>query len=146
MSSAMKFDDLYNFAVKPKADGGLGLSDKTATTFALNATPESGVSFYVHRVFNNINYKRIKNFFIQMNWGFIDRVDLVHRGAFKSAFIHFRPGSFNVRNVDAMAALNAAVKCEEVKLVYDSPWFWKLQISTIVKTDEAPKPPPRAVL
>ena len=146
MTSIMSFDDLYNFATKSKEEGGLGLSEGTATTFALNATPESGVSFYIHRVFNNINYKRIKNFFIRMNWGFIDRVDLVHRGDHKSAFVHFRPGSFNTRNVDAMSALNAAIKCEEVKLVYDSPWYWKLQISTVVKTDEAPKPPPRAVL
>lgn len=146
MSSVIKFDDIYNKAIKDKSTGGHGLTEQRATQFALNSCPQSGVSFYIHMVFNNISFVRIKNLFIQMRWGFIDRVDVIHRGSHKSAFIHFRPGSFNIGNRDAMNALEAAIECKEVKIVYDTPWFWKLQISTVSKTDEPPKPPPSAVL
>ena len=140
------FEKVFEHAIKKKEEGGLGLSEKAAQNFALNSSREGGVSFYIHRIFNNINYKRIKQFFISLRWGFVDRVDLVHRGAFKSAFVHFRPGSFNTRNPDARKVLDNAILGKEVKIVYDDPWFWKLQISTLVRAAEAPKPPPRPVV
>jgi len=140
------FDDVYKHAVKSKDEGGMGFSDEVAATFALNASSGSGVSFYIHRVFNNINYTRIKNFFIGLGWGFIDRVDVVHRGEHKSAFIHFKPDTFKVDKSDAFAALSGAIKGERVKITYDDPWFWFLQISTVVKSDEPPIPHVGALL
>ena len=39
-----------------------------------NSDPAEGVSLCIPRVFNNINYKRIKEVFIRMGWGYVERV------------------------------------------------------------------------
>lgn len=108
-----------------------------------NSEPESGVSLCIARVFNNISWKRIKDVFISLNWGRVDRVDVIHMGTYKRAYVHFLPGRWNVRNHEAVSALEAMQKGEEVKVLYDDPWFWKIGISRSQKPSEAPRPKPR---
>jgi hypothetical protein len=45
-----------------------------------------------------------------------------------------------MRSQDARDQLNKLLANEEVKIVYDEPWFWKLSISRSTKPDCAPKP------
>ena len=108
--------------------------------FEENSDPVTGVSICIPRVFNNINYRRIKQTFIDLQWGFVERVDVIPMGQFKRAYVHFAPGRWNQRNHYARNALNALKAREEVKIVYDDPWFWKIGISNAEKPAEPPKP------
>lgn len=107
----------------------------------MNADPAQGISICIPRVFNNIGWRRIKQVFIDLRWGFIDRVDVIPCGGkFKRAFVHFAPGKWNMRDKKARESLTALQKGNEVKVIYDEPWFWKISISASKKPDEAPKP------
>lgn len=105
-----------------------------------NSDPNKGVSICIPRVFNNIGWRRIKQTFIDLRWGFIDRVDVIPCGKFKRAFIHFAPGKWNVRDSEAATALTSLQNGDEVKVLYDEPWFWKISISDSEKPKESPKP------
>lgn len=133
---------------------------KTPTTaeqkrenFAHNSKNENGISFVVPRVFPNWNYRKIKQVFIKCGWGFVERVDVVPvgripKGRFKTAFVHFRPGSYNMRDREAREVLEKLSKgpSNHVQLTYDDPWYWKVFISSAQRTAEPPKPPPRPAL
>mgnify|MGYP003332724934 CR=1 FL=1 len=110
---------------------------------AANSDPNQGVSICIPRVFNNIGWRRIKQIFIDLRWGFIDRVDVILCGKFKRAYVHFAPGKWNMRDHRARGALTSLQNGDEVKVLYDEPWFWKISISGSVKPAEAPKPTPR---
>ena len=108
-----------------------------------NSDPAVGVSLCIPRVFNNIGYKRIKDMFIRMNWGYVERVDVIQLRGFKRAYVHFKPGEWNMRSREAMQVLEAMKRREEVTVTYDDPWFWKIGISRSPRPSEAPKPKPR---
>ena len=108
-----------------------------------NSDPAEGVSLCIPRVFNNINYKRIKEVFIRMGWGYVERVDVVQHQGFKRAYVHFKAGRWNMRSREAMMALDAMKKRENVTVTYDEPWYWKVGISRAKRPSEAPKPKPR---
>lgn len=108
-----------------------------------NSDPNQGVSICIPRVFPNIGWRRIKQVFCDLRWGFIDRVDVIHCGEFKRAYIHFAPGKWNMRDRKAQGALTSLQNGDEVKILYDDPWFWKISISVSLKPDKAPKPSPR---
>lgn len=111
-----------------------------------NSDPSKGVSLCIPRVFNNINYRRIKEVFIRMNWGFVERVDVVQLRGFKRAYVHFKAGQWNERNPEASAALEAMKAGDPVQITYDDPWFWKMGISRSARTAEAPKPKPKPLV
>ena len=105
-----------------------------------NSDPNKGVSICIPRVFNNIGWRRIKQTFIDLRWGFIERVDVIPCGKFKRAFVHFAPGKWNMRDSEAATALTSLQNGDEVKVLYDEPWFWKISISGSEMPKEAPKP------
>ena len=118
--------------------------------FAHNSKNENGVSLVLPRVFPNWTHKMIKRKFIECGWGFIERVDVVPvgripKGRFKTAFVHFRAGSYNMRDRQARQVLERLSQGPDqfIKLTYDEPWFWKVYISSAVRPDEAPKLPAR---
>jgi len=108
-----------------------------------NSDPAVGVSLCIPRVFNNIGYKTIKDMFIRMNWGYVERVDVIQLRGFKRAYVHFKPGEWNMRSREAMQALDAMKQRQDVTVTYDEPWFWKIGISRSPRPSEAPKPKPR---
>jgi len=108
-----------------------------------NSNPDHGVSLCIPRVFNNIGWRRIKQTFIDLRWGFVERVDVIPMGSFKRAFVHFAPGKWNTTDPEARRALAALAAGDEVKIVYDEPWYWTIGISRAAKPAEAPKPKPR---
>ena len=108
-----------------------------------NSDPSKGISICIPRVFNNIGWRRVKQVMIACGWGYVERVDMVPQGGFKRAFVHFAPNRWNTRNPTAMAVLKALKNGDEVKIVYDEPWYWKIGLSRSAKPDEAPKPKAR---
>ena len=100
----------------------------------------TGVSLCIPRVFNNIGWRRIKQTFISCGWGYVERVDVIPCGTHKRAFVHFAPGKWNTRSGEAMAVLDALRNGQQVQVIYDEPWFWKVSASGSKKPTEAPKP------
>jgi hypothetical protein len=113
---------------------------KAVRRAACNSDPADGISLCIPRVFNNIGWRRIKQCFIDLRWGFVERVDVISLGKNKRAFVHFAPGKWNTRDQEAMQVLQALQNGDEVKVLYDDPWYWKISISNSAKPDEAPKP------
>lgn len=111
-----------------------------------NSDPANGVSLCIPRVFNNINYRRIKDVFIRMKWGFVERVDVMQLRGFKRAYVHFKAGEWNGQNPEASAALEAMKAGVDVHITYDNPWFWKIGISRSERPSEAPKPKPKPLV
>ena len=105
---------------------------------SLSGDNSKGVSLCIPRVFSNIGWRRIKRVFIALNWGFVDRVDVIPSGGNKRAFVHFAPGKFTADTV-----LTALCEGKQVKVVYDEPWYWNIALSRSKKPDEAPKPAQR---
>ena len=111
-----------------------------------NSDPAKGISLVIPRVFNNIGWRRIKQIFISLGWGFVERVDVtpdgrIPKGRYKRAFVHFAPGKWNTRNPEAMAVLDALRNGQLVNIIYDEPWFWKVGISGSKKPTDAPPRP-----
>jgi len=100
----------------------------------LSGDVSKGVSLCIPRVFANISWYRIKQVFIALNWGFVDRVDVIPSGGTKRAFVHFTPGKFTATKV-----LEALCEGKQVKIVYDEPWFWQISLSRSAKPAEAPE-------
>ena len=121
--------------------------------FAHNSNNSNGVSLVVPRVFPNWNYRKIKEVFIKCGWGYVERVDVIPvgripKGRFKTAFVHFRPNSWNNRDQQAQDVLEKLSKGPEnnIQITYDEPWYWKVFISSAERPDEAPKAPPRPAI
>tara|TARA_B100000575_G_C23139084_1_gene662432 strand:+ start:3920 stop:4525 length:606 start_codon:yes stop_codon:yes gene_type:complete len=100
--------------------------------FDKNSQVENGISLCIPRMFNNIGHRRVKGVFIKQNWGYVERVDVIHYGDHKKAFVHFRPGSWNwnVRNAQVLDQLQRG---EQIHLRYENgkPWFWHVGISYV---------------
>ena len=129
------------------------MSSTTTQTFSMPTTVQEanvvGVSLCIPRVFNNINHRRIKEWFIKnlRQWGFIERVDLVPvfkqgKQVYKRAYIHYAPGRFNMGVDDGQGnnILDSFIAGDTIQVVYDEPWFWKLSLSRSERPLEAPKP------
>lgn len=101
---------------------------------ALSGVVSKGVSLCIPRVFANISWYRIKQVFIALNWGFVERVDVIPSGGTKRAFVHFAPGKFTATKV-----LEALCEGKQVKIVYDEPWYWQISLSRSAKPAEAPE-------
>jgi len=106
-----------------------------------NSDPTKGISLVIPRVFSNVSRRRIQQAFIDLKWGFVERVDIipVQGRNFKIAFVHFAPGKWNTRNPEAMEVLDAVRNGSQVKIVYDEPWFWNVSISRAKRPEETSK-------
>jgi hypothetical protein len=105
-----------------------------AQVAAMSGDASKGVSLCIPRVFANISWYRIKQVFIALNWGYVERVDVIPSGGTKRAFVHFAPGRFTATKV-----LEALCAGKQVKIVYDEPWYWQVSLSRSPKPEEAPE-------
>lgn len=119
------------------------MAHSTQNFTTANSDPATGVSICIPRVFNNIGWRRIKQVFIDLQWGYVERVDVIPKGEYKRAFVHFAPGKWNMSDKEACDVLAALKAGTEVKIVYDEPWYWKISLSRAKKPAEAPKPKAR---
>ena len=104
--------------------------------------PASVPSLCIPRVYVNIDENRIRRIFNDLNLGVIDRIDIVRKTTDKGeqcnrVFIHFDRW-YSGRNADA--ARERLINGQDIKVIYDDPWFWKVSAykSTTACGKEAP--------
>jgi hypothetical protein len=117
-------------------------------------TPITHPSICIPRTFTSIRGKPTKaavfNTMRDLKVGHIDRIDVVQktdaRGErYCTIYVHLE---WNVRNQLARDTRQKLLDGNDVKIVYDDPWFWKCTMSTMEKPDReggdggrsAPKP------
>ena len=90
-----------------------------------NNYPNSFPSLCIPRVHNNVTESRIRNIFIELKLGVIHRIDIVNRKEekFKIVFIHFKKW---FQEGNAVIARERLMNGQEIKVIYDDPWFWKI--------------------
>jgi hypothetical protein len=105
-------------------------------------------SICIPRVFKSTTRKDIYGVFEKLDLGAIDRIDMVaktnERGeCYNKVFIHFKV--WNKKNPTVQATRDKLLKGEEVKIVYNEPWFWKCSASRVEKPEfrDYSAPPPR---
>lgn len=89
-------------------------------------------SLCIPRVFKNISEKRIRAIFYSLKLGFVERVDMVAKSSkdgkeYWRVFVHF--SEWNERNPTAVQFKVKLDRGEQVKVVYDHPWFWMISKS-----------------
>lgn len=128
--------------------------------FTQNSNDSNGISLVLPRVHRNTTSKKIFAMFRLARWGFIDRVDMVPpekdedgnrvvlpQGRWRTAFVHFRPNSWNKRDDEARAVLDKLSESNQsrIKMFNDKyDHFWWIKISESVKPDESPKVAPKS--
>ena len=98
------------------------------STINLATIPSNVPSLCIPRVFMNIGEKRIRDVFAELNLGTIERVDMIEKKSekgekFKRVFVHFRNWNNNSNEREARDRLLTG---NEIKIIYDEPWFWKV--------------------
>jgi len=82
----------------------------------------------IPRIKSNITEKYIRNVFKDIKLGEIERIDIVPKimengEKMNRAFIHFNKW---YSNTNAIRAREILLNGEEIKVIYDEPWFWKI--------------------
>ena len=103
--------------------------------------PNNLPSLCIPRVFANINEKRIRCIFNDLNMGEILRIDIVSKTTekgdkFNRVFVHFKQW-FNNENSDT--ARERLLNGKEIKIIYDDPWFWKVSAYRESNNNKAPR-------
>ena len=102
----------------------------------------SSLSICIPRTFPTIRGEQTKRAvfrtFRELGIGFIDRIDTVHKTdkngeRFCTVYIHLK--NLNMQNQLARDTRQKLLDGEEIKVVYDEPWFWKCVASTIEKPE-----------
>lgn len=105
-------------------------------------------SICIPRMFKSTTRKDIYTVIERLDLGAVDRIDMiakvnVHGESYNKVFIHFK--AWNKRNPVAQATRDKLLKGEEIKIVYNEPWFWKCTASRVEKPAfrDYSAPPPR---
>ena len=103
------------------------------------ALPIREPSVCIPRVFLNITEARVRAIFRELGLGDLERVDMVEKEnakgeKFQRVFVHFN--EWNTRDQQAVDARRLLVQGQQVKVVYDDPWFWKLSASNVPRPEE----------
>ena len=89
------------------------------------------MSLFIPRVFLNITGDRIKTAIEAFGLGQVERVDLVSKGTYNAAYVHFKVWA----NTSFVAGFQERASDPEQKctLEYDSPWYWIVLENTSAK-------------
>jgi hypothetical protein len=105
-------------------------------------------SICIPRVFKSTTRKDLYGVIERLNLGAVERIDMVpktnDRGeSYYKVFIHFK--KWNNKNTVALATRTKLLQGEEIKIVYNEPWFWKCTASRVEKPEfrDYSAPPPR---
>lgn len=112
------------------------MASQSAVTVPMSSLPKSAPSVCIPRVFPNITWQRVKGIFEELGLGLVDRVDMINKtnekgDKYKRVFVHFK--SWNADET-AQQVREKLLGGDQVKIVYDEPWYWKIAMST------APRP------
>ena len=103
----------------------------------LSCIPASTPSICIPRVFSNITWMRVKSVFEELGLGEVDRVDMVKKEnekgeSFKKVFVHFKHWA---STPEANQCRQKLISGDQVKIVYDTPWFWKISASKVERPE-----------
>ena len=105
-------------------------------------------SICIPRVFKSTTRKDLFDIMEKLDFGAVERIDMVpktnERGeSYYKVFIHFK--MWNIKNMMAKATRDKLLAGEEIKIVYNAPWFWKCTASRVEKPvfRDYTAPPPR---
>jgi len=123
--------------------------DVARAMYGESKAPITHPSICIPRTFPTIRGEQTKravfNTFKDLRIGHIDRIDTVHKTdkngeRFCTVYVHLK---WNVDNQLARDTRQKLLDGQDVKVVYDEPWFWKCTASTIEKPEsrysEAPQ-------
>jgi hypothetical protein len=84
----------------------------------------------IPRVIQNTTENQVKKIFSELNLGIIDRIDMITKNTekgdkFKRVYVHFKKW---FSNQNAREARERIEKNQEIKIIYDEPWFWKVSV------------------
>lgn len=106
------------------------------------STDHTTPSICIPRVFANITKRDIREVFEQVlgregSSPCIERIDLLSRTdqngtPFGRVFIHLR---FWPKTEEAQSIRNRLIAGEQIKIVYDNPWYWKCGASRVPKPE-----------
>lgn len=137
---------MSEFKTTTSTYSSMSSSDECSNLYS-SATP-SQPAICIPRVFPNITRRRILAIFGKLALGDVCRIDMVSRVGqdgreFFRVFVHL-VWSDNEAAVEARKALVAG---DEVKIIYDDPWFWKLRASNSKGPHQrVHRPAPRIVM
>ena len=115
--------------------------DVARAMYGESKAPVTNPSICIPRTFPTIRGEQTKravfNTFKDLRIGHIERIDTVHKTdkngeRFCTVYIHLK---WNVDNQLARDTRQKLLDGQDVKVVYDEPWFWKCTMSTIEKPD-----------
>jgi hypothetical protein len=101
-------------------------------------------SICIPRTFPNITWKRVKEVFEQvLDSKCIDRIDMIRRRAndgseFKRVYVHFKYWPNDTQSQEVRQRL---LDGNDIKIVYDDPWFWKCSASRVPRPRESSRRP-----
>ena len=99
-------------------------------------------SICIPRVFLNITRERVFGVFAELfGENAIDHVDMIQKQSekgdkYQRVFIHFREWP---TTAIAQATRRQLIDGNEVKIVYEGPWYWKCSASHSIRRDERPR-------
>ena len=92
-------------------------------------------SIFISRVFKSIKRSKIYDVFNALQLGEIEFVDLHLAKDFQHAYVYFKKW----HTTDGATAIKERFLAgEEIKIIYDQPWFWKCKLNINTKTARAP--------
>jgi hypothetical protein len=89
------------------------------------------MSLFIPRVFLNITSDRIKMAMQEFGLGQVERVDLVNKGDYNAAYVHFKV--WNNTSFVLQFQERAADPEQKCTLEYDCPWYWIVLENTSAK-------------
>ena len=98
---------------------------------------KSSPSICIPRVFAEITRRQIKDAFIKvLNDDCIERIDMIRKNRnndnYQRVFIHFKYWPDNERSEMLKDRLLSG---QDIKVVYNEPWFWKCSASRVPKPE-----------
>jgi hypothetical protein len=113
------------------------MAAQSTVSVPISSLPKSAPSICIPRVFPNITWQRVKGIFEDLGLGTVDRVDMVNKTndkgqKFKRVFVHFKQWN---SDETAQQVREKLLGGDQVKIVYDEPWFWKIAMSTAPRPD-----------
>lgn len=120
------------------------MSSTTNTVYTpsslINMLP-SEPSVCVPRIYMNISKERVYDVFADLfGHTAIERVDMIERQnkegePYKRAFVHFKSWPRTEQSTEVRLKL---LNGEEVKVVYDQPWYWRISASRLPRPEDQP--------
>ncbi len=115
--------------------------DVARAMYGESKAPITHPSICIPRTFTTIRGEQTKravfNTFRDLRIGYVDRIDTVHktdqRGErYCTVYVHL---TWNVTNTLARETRQKLLDGQDIKIVYDEPWFWKCTMSNMDKPD-----------